>query len=60
MRELVSNNSLFVGQLKEDKSLALHALDQSIVMGTYRKKNYSASKCKTSDVSMFDNITYHR
>ena len=27
VRELLSNNSLFVGQLYEDKSLALHALD---------------------------------
>ena len=25
-------------------------LDQSIVIGTYRLKNYSASKCETSDV----------
>ena len=27
MRELLSNNSLFVGQLYEDKSLGLHARD---------------------------------
>ena len=27
MRELLSNNSLFVGQLYENKSLALHACD---------------------------------
>ena len=27
MRELLSNNSLFVGQLYEDKSLAPHARD---------------------------------
>ena len=27
MHELLSNNSLFVGQLYEDKSLALHAHD---------------------------------
>ena len=27
MRELLSNNSLFVGQLYEEKSLALHARD---------------------------------
>ena len=27
VRELLSNNSLFVGQLYEDKSLALHASD---------------------------------
>ena len=27
MRELLSNNSLFVGQLYEDKSLALRARD---------------------------------
>ena len=27
MRELLSNNSLFVGQLYKDKSLALHARD---------------------------------
>ena len=27
MRELLSNNSLFLGQLYEDKSLAMHARD---------------------------------
>ena len=40
MRELLSNNSLFVGQLYEDKSLALHARDLVFFKTDLQTVNY--------------------
>ena len=40
MRELLSNNSLFVGQLYEDKSLALFARDLIFFTNDLQKVNY--------------------
>ena len=44
MRELLSNNSLFVGQSYEDKSLALHSLDPY--------KMLTWSECVKTDMKM--------
>ena len=40
MRELLSNNSLFVGQLSEDKSLALGARDLIFYTTDLQTVNY--------------------
>ena len=40
MRELLSNNSLFVGQLYEDKSLTLHARDLIFFTTDLQTVNY--------------------
>ena len=40
VRELLSNNSLFVGQLYEDKSLALHACDLIFITSDLQTVNY--------------------
>ena len=40
MRELLSNNSLFVGQLYEDKSLALRARDLIFFITDLQTVNY--------------------
>ena len=40
MRELLSNNSLFVGQLYEDKALALHAHDLIFFTTDLQTGNY--------------------
>ena len=40
MRELLSNNSLFVSQLYEDKSLALHAHDLIFVTTDLQTVDY--------------------
>ena len=42
MRELLSNNSLFVGQLYEDKSLALRARDLIFFTTDLQTVNYNA------------------
>ena len=42
MRELLSNNSLFVGQLYEDKCLALHA-DDLIFTTDLKTVNYDST-----------------
>ena len=38
--ELLSNNSLFVGQLSEDKSLALHGRDLIFFTTDFQTVNY--------------------
>ena len=40
MRELLSNNSLFVGQLYKDKSLTLHAHDLIFFSTDLQTVNY--------------------
>ena len=40
MRELLSNNSLFVGRLYEDKSLKLHARDLIFFTTDHLTLNY--------------------
>ena len=40
MRDLLSNNSLFVGQLYEDKSLALRARDFILFITDLQTVNY--------------------
>ena len=40
MRELLSNSSLFVGQLYEDKSLTLHACDLIFFTADLQTVNY--------------------
>ena len=40
VRELLSNNSLFVGQLYEDKSLALHTCDLIFFTTDLQTVNY--------------------
>ena len=40
VRELMSNNSLFVGQLYEDKSLALRARDLIFFTTNFQTVNY--------------------
>ena len=40
VRDLLSNNSLFVGQLYEDKSLALHARDLIFFTTDLQTVNY--------------------
>ena len=45
MRELLSNNSLFVGQLYEDKSPALHALDLIFTTDLQTVNYHSAIHC---------------
>ena len=40
VHELLSNNSLFVGQLYEDKSLALHARDLNFFTTDLKTVNY--------------------
>ena len=40
MRELLSNNSLFVGQLYEDKSIALRACDLIFFTTDLQTVNY--------------------
>ena len=40
LRELLSNNSLFVGQLYDDKSLALHARDLIFFTTDLQTVNY--------------------
>ena len=40
VRELLSNNSLFIGQLYEDKSLALHARDLIFFTTDLQTVNY--------------------
>ena len=40
VRELLSNNSLFVSQLYEDKSLALHACDLIFFTSDLHTVNY--------------------
>ena len=40
VRELLSNNSLSVGQLYEDKSLALHARDLIFFTTDFQTVNY--------------------
>ena len=46
VRELLSNNSLFVGQLNEDKSLALRARDLVFFTTDHQTVNYySAIHC---------------
>ena len=40
VRELLSNNSLFVGKLNEDKSLALHARDLIFFTTDLQTVNY--------------------
>ena len=44
MRELLSNNSLFVGQLKDDKSLALRAHDWIFLTTDLQTVNYTQKK----------------
>ena len=41
--ELLSNNSLFVGQLYDDKSLALHARDLIFFTTDLQTENYYSS-----------------
>ena len=43
--ELLSNNSLFVGQLYEDKSLALHASDLIFTTDLQTVNYYSTIHC---------------
>ena len=43
VRELLSNNSLFVGQLYEDKSLALRARDLIFFTSDLQTVNYYAT-----------------
>ena len=43
MRELLSNNSLFVGQLYEDKSLALRARDLIFFTTDLQTVNYNST-----------------
>ena len=43
VRELFSNNSLFVGQLYKDKSLALHARDLIFFTTDLQTVNYYAT-----------------
>ena len=40
VRELLSNNSLFVGQLLEDKSLGLHARDLIFITNDLQTVNF--------------------
>ena len=43
VRDLLTNNSLFVGQLYKDKSLALHARDLIFFITDLQTVNYYAS-----------------
>ena len=50
MRELLSNNSLFVGQLYEDKSLALRALDFIFFTTDLQTVNYTQQFTSSADL----------
>ena len=43
VRELLGNNSLFVGQLYEDKALALHAHDLIFFTTVLKTVNYNST-----------------
>ena len=45
VRELLSNNSLFIGQLCEDKSLALHAHDLIFTTDLQTTNYYTKIHC---------------
>ena len=50
MRELLSNNSLFVGQLYEDKSFALRAHDLIFFTTDLRTVNYYSTIIAGADL----------
>ena len=51
MRELLSNNSLVVGQLYEDKSLALRACDLSFFTTDLQTVNYYSKFTARAEVA---------
>ena len=55
VRELLSNNSLFVGQLYEDKSLALCARDLVFFTTDLQTVNYYSSQQFTARADLFLN-----
>ena len=55
VRELLSNNSLFVGQLYEDKSLALHARDLIFFTTDLQTVNYYQQFTAGADLFLKDN-----
>ena len=53
MHELLSNNSLFVGKLNEDKSLALHARDLIFFTTDLQTVNYYITQQFTARADLF-------
>ena len=56
MRELLSNNSLFVGQLYDDKSLALRARDLIFFTPDLQTVNYYSTITAGADLFLNYNI----